>query len=288
MQRMCTQNALPLKHYGFMIGLQYFRQDDSMRRYVLSFLFVCLSASADDLADANRLLAAKDYAKALPLFTKAARAGNSEAQFRLGEMYWYGDGTAQDLNAAREWIGKAAAAGVPDAKESLAILERRKTREKEIAYWMSEYRGEELRSGKFACPAPAIPVLSKTNEEIEATRAAVATWQTCYNGFVSNFNSAMPPGKVIPQDVLDMMSPAEFERVRAHIEPTYRKIILDAQTQADATLAQRDAWEKSTQAFVKEENLRRKRQLELDTIRNVRDNEMRLHGSTNTRITTGK
>lgn len=259
-----------------------------MRRFVFSFLLVCLSASADDLADASRLLAAKDYAKALPLYTKAAQAGNPEAQFRLAEMYWYGDGTAQDLNAARDWMAKAAAAGVPDAKESLAIIERRKTRGNEITYWMSEYRGDELRSGKYACPAPAIPVMSRTNEEIQATRAAVASWQDCYNGFVSNFNAAMPPGKVIPQDVLDMMSPAEFERVQAHIGPIYRKILQDAQTQADATLAQRDAWEKTTQGFVKEENLRRKRQIELETTRIVRDNEMRLHGNTDARVSTGK
>jgi len=259
-----------------------------MRRLVFSLLFVCLTASADDLADANRLLAAKDYAKALPLYTKAAQAGNPEAQFRLAEMYWFGDGTAQDLDAARDWMAKAAAAGVPDARESLDILKRRKTRGKEINYWMSEYRGDELRSGKYACAAPAIPVLSKTNEEIQAVRASVATWQECYNGFVSNFNAAMPPGKVIPQDVLDMMSPAEFERVQAHIEPTYRKILADAQTQANATLAQRDAWEKATQSFVKEENVRRKRQIELETTRIVRDNELRLHGGTDARVSTGK
>jgi hypothetical protein len=259
-----------------------------MRRLMLSLLFVCLGASADDLAEANRLLAAKEYGKALPLYTKAAHAGNPEAQFRLGEMYWYGDGTAQDLDAARAWIGKAAAAGVPDARESLAILERRKTRGSEISYWMNEYRGDELRSGKYACPAPAIPVMSKTNEEIQATRAAVETWQACYNGFVSNFNAAMPAGKVIPQDVLDMMSPSEFDRVRAHIEPAYRTILLEAQTRADATLAQRDAWEKATQAFVKEENLRRKRQIELETTQIVGDNQLRLHGNTDARVHTGK
>jgi hypothetical protein len=259
-----------------------------MRRFVFSLLFVCLCARADDLSEANRLLAARDYGKALPLYTKAAQAGNPEAQFRLGEMYWYGDGTVQDLNAAREWIGKAAAAGTPDAKESLAILERRKSRGNEITYWMNEYRGEELQSGKYACPAPSIPALSKTNEEIEATRAVVASWQACYNGFVSNFNAAMPAGKVIPQDVLDMMSPAEFERVRAHIEPQYRKILLDAQTRADATLAQRDAWEKATQGFVKEENLRRKRQLDLETTRIVVDNDQRLHQNTDARVSKGK
>lgn len=259
-----------------------------MRRLLCSLMFVCIGASANDLTEANRLLDAKDYSKAITLYMKAAQAGNPEAQFRLGEMYWYGDGTAQNLNAAHEWIGKAAAAGFPEAKESLAILERRKVRGSEINFWLSEYRGDELRSGKYACPAPAIPLMSKSNEEIEGTRAAVASWQECYNDFVRNLNASMPAGKVIPQDVLDMMSPAEFERARSRIEPAYRTIMLEAQARADATLAQRDAWEKATAAFVKQENLRRKRQIELETTRIVSDIDTRLHGNTDARVSTGK
>lgn len=258
-----------------------------MRHILFCLLLVGFSAHADDLADADRLLAAKDYGKALPLYAKAAAAGNAEAQFRLGEMYWYGDGTAQDLNAAQEWMAKAAAAGNQDARESLPILERRKARGVEIVYWMTQYRGEELRSGKFACPAPVIPAVSKNNAEIAATDAAIKSWQLCYNGFVENLSAAMPAGKVIPQEVLDMMSPAEFERVQAHIEPVYRKIMSDAQAQAAVTLAQRDAWEKSTQAFVLEENRRRK-QVEMETARVTTDMMRRLPGATDNRALSGK
>jgi len=47
-----------------------------MRRLLLCLMFVSLGASADDLSEANRLLAAKEYGKALPLYAKAAKAGN--------------------------------------------------------------------------------------------------------------------------------------------------------------------------------------------------------------------
>jgi hypothetical protein len=258
-----------------------------VRRLLFCLLLVSVGAMADDLSDANRLLAAKDYARALPLYAKAAEAGNAEAQFRLGEMYWYGDGTAQDLGKANAWMQKAAAAGNQDARESLAILERRKTRGAEIDYWMSQYTGEELRSGKFACPAPTIPLVSKTNAGIAATAAAIQSWQECYNGFVDNVSASMPAGKVIPQDVLDMMTPAEFARVQAHIEPVYRKIVTDAQTQAAATLAQRDAWEKATLAFAAEETRRRK-QAEIETARIKEDMMRRLPGSTDNRALSGK
>jgi TPR repeat protein len=258
-----------------------------MRRFVFCLMFVSVTAGAADLSEANRLLAAKEYGKALPLYTQAARSGDAQAQFRLGEMYWYGDGTAQDLDAAIEWMGKAAAAGNPDAKECLAILERRKLRGAEIDYWMTQYRGEELHSGKFACPAPAFPPVSKTNGEIAATEAGFTSWQACYNGFVDNFSASMPVGKVISQEVLDMMSPAEFERVRAHIEPLYRKIMTDGQAQAAAVLAQRDAWEKSTRAFVIEANRRRKQQ-ELENARIAAETMIRLPGATDNRALSGK
>lgn len=54
-------------------------------------------ALADDLADANKLLENKAYPQALAAFTKLANAGNAEAQFHLGEMYWYGEAGSVDL-----------------------------------------------------------------------------------------------------------------------------------------------------------------------------------------------
>jgi TPR repeat protein len=128
-----------------------------MRRFLLSLLLVSCTAMADDLSDANKFLAAKQYDKALPLYTKLAKAGNPEAQFRVGEMYWYGDGTAQDLRAARGWFEKAAAAGNADAKESLAALDRRATRGSEIDYWTKGYDGADLRAGQFPRSRPRMP-----------------------------------------------------------------------------------------------------------------------------------
>lgn len=38
------------------------------------------------------------------MYARLAEAGNTEAQFLLGEMYWYGDGAASDLTLATSWI----------------------------------------------------------------------------------------------------------------------------------------------------------------------------------------
>jgi TPR repeat protein len=80
---------------------------------------------ADELADADKLMAAKDYTRALPIYAKLAAGGNAVAQFHLGELYWYGEGTAVDMAKGDELFKKAADAGVADAKLALQMTPQR-------------------------------------------------------------------------------------------------------------------------------------------------------------------
>ncbi len=62
----------------------------------------------------------KDPVLALQLFLGAARRGHSGSQLFVGNAYLNGEGTAKDLRLAREWLEKAAQAGVPPAMTLLA------------------------------------------------------------------------------------------------------------------------------------------------------------------------
>lgn len=53
---------------------------------------------------------------------KAARAGDPDAQYALGYMYYYGVGTARNPALAQTWISKAAAQGQPLALKASHIL----------------------------------------------------------------------------------------------------------------------------------------------------------------------
>lgn len=226
-----------------------------MKRLLGILLLLCAGvASADELGDANRLLKDKAYDKAFPIYSRLAAAGNPEAQFRLGEMYWYGDGTATNLVAAKMWLQKAAATGHHDAQEDLAALKAREGRDADIAYWTTNYKGEDLTSGKFACPAPAIPKVSTTNGDIKTVSDAVATWQTCYNGFVANVNAALPPGKRIPDEVAALMTPHEMAAASAHLDQVYGGVIARAQATASTVAKERDAWQKATEQYVAAQN----------------------------------
>lgn len=226
-----------------------------MKRLLCALVFgVSGLAIAGPLEDADKLLAAKAYDQALPLYAKLAEAGNTEAQFRLGEMYWYGDGTAVDIKAASNWMQKAAARGHAGAIESLEILKQREVRAADIAYWTTAYQGEDLVSGQYKCAAPRLPEVTETNEQIKASTEAYAAWQTCYNGFVANMNDAMPAGKRIPADIANLMTPRETIQAVAHLDKVYGQIIEKAQQDANRITSRYGIWHESTALRVAAEN----------------------------------
>lgn len=63
-----------------------------------------------------------DQLRAEAAIRKAAKAGNPEAQFRLGVMYGNGDGVGLDYEQALAWFGKAAAQGHENALITLAWM----------------------------------------------------------------------------------------------------------------------------------------------------------------------
>jgi TPR repeat protein len=222
-----------------------------MKRVLCLVLLVATGfAAADELGDANRLLANKSYDKALPIYQRLAEAGNADAQFRLGEMYWFGDVSKPDLVTAEKWFRKSAAAGSADAVASLASLKRREIRGNEIVYWTTTYQGEDLISGKLACAAPTLPTVSKSASQIKTVAASMSTWHECYNRFVTNVNALLPAGKAIPADVVDMMTPAEAQQAQRHLDQVYSKVIANAQRNADVIIAQENAWVETTQQYV--------------------------------------
>lgn len=243
-----------------------------MRALILAIaLSVSGAAFADDLADANKALAAKSYPQAVQLFSKLAEAGNAEARFRLGEMYWFGQGVPVDRAKGDALFAQAAAAGVGEASKALARSARRAERSADIAWWTTKYDGADLTSGKYRCERPAIPAVSKTNAQITATNAAYNAWAACYNGFIANLGDAMPAGKRLPADIVELMSDAEIEQARAHMDRVYAAVADKEQAGAGELVAQHGAWEKATVAFVSDANklagVRKdmeKAQLELD------------------------
>jgi TPR repeat protein len=226
-----------------------------MRQLILALVLgAALPAFASDLAQANRLLEAKSYSQAIALLDKLAAQGDSGAQLRLGQVYWYGEGVKADRARGDALFARASAAGNKDAAEAMTLSARRGQHDGDIGYWTRTYDGTDLRAASDACKRPVIPAKSTTNKEIKATQDEVAAWKGCHNDFVARMQAALPVGKSIPPDVLDLMSDEEVEQAKVHLSAIYKRLTEETASGASQTLAAYDAWEKTTVDFVKTEN----------------------------------
>ena len=64
----------------------------------------------------------QDYKKALQWFARAADQGNVSAQYNLGLMYYHGDGIPQDYKKAVQWFTRAAEQGHDMAQYNLGFM----------------------------------------------------------------------------------------------------------------------------------------------------------------------
>lgn len=208
------------------------------------------AAMADDLGDADKALRARDFGRAFPLYARLADAGNAEAQFRLGEMYWYGDGMAVDMGKSRAWLQKAAAAGHAGAREALALLAQRERYAGDIAYWTTKYEGEDLVSGRYACPMPDIPDVSTQIEEIRKVGGEMRRWASCYNKFAADVSAAGPTSNRIPAELRKLMTPPELAQTVKRLDTVVAAVIQRRESEADVFAARRANWMAATDKYL--------------------------------------
>jgi uncharacterized protein len=245
-----------------------------MRKYIFCLaMLISAIAFADDLSQANKLLEAKSYPEAVAMLARLADAGNPEAQLRLGQVHWYGEGTAVDRNKADALFAKAAAAGNAQARQAMALSGLREQHLNDIAWWTKAYDGADLRAAMDACALPAIPEKSTENDAIKKVRGDMAGWVGCHNGFVKRLEAFLPVGKAIPVEVLDLMSDEEVEQAKMHLGAVYKQVTVDAAARAATSQGAYAQWEKRTTAYVSEQN-----GLEAERQREIRDDmeKMRL------------
>ena len=211
-------------------------------------------AAASELTDANALFDKKAYPQALQLYTKLGNAGNVEAQRRVGEMYFYGEAGEVDEAKAEPWLRKAAAKGEKTAVALLDLIAQRAAHRADIEYWTSKYDGADLRSGKFRCPAPRFPQISKLAEEVARVLDSLEAWQQCYNGFVDNLNANSPLTKRIPPEIAKMMNAKETAQAETHLAEVRDGVIEDARVNSKLVLAEFGVWRSATAAYVAEHN----------------------------------
>jgi TPR repeat protein len=212
------------------------------------------AACADELADADALFAKKAYPEALQKYTKLANAGNPVAQQHLGEMYFYGEAGASDMEKAAAWFRKAAAKGNATAIAALEMMKQREARRADLDYWMTKYDGSDVRTDEYRCPKPRFPAVSRLSEEIERNSAKMTAWQNCYNRYAEHLNEVTPLTKRIPEDVKKLLTKAEYETAEAHLNAVQERLSEDAKIGAKMVVADFTVWRDATDAWIREHN----------------------------------
>jgi uncharacterized protein len=92
------------------------------RTAVLAMALLACAAAADPREDANQAYEKGDYAAALGLWRPLAERGDADAAYRLGALFYRGEGTSRDYREALKWFGLAAEQGHAGARSSLGSM----------------------------------------------------------------------------------------------------------------------------------------------------------------------
>jgi TPR repeat protein len=219
---------------------------------------LCCAASAAtpaaDLADADAAFARKAYPEALQKYTRLAGAGNTSAQQHLGEMYFYGEAGAVDIDKATQWFTKAAAKGNAVATASLEMIRQRTARRKELDWWITGYDGSDVRTDEFRCTPPRFPAVSKVNEEIDTIAAKMKSWQECHNRYADHLAKSTPLVNRIPDDINKLLTKPEIEKAAAHMAQVQEGLAEDSKVGARLVMADYNVWRNATEAYIAEHN----------------------------------
>lgn len=211
-------------------------------------------AHAGELEDAQKLWDDKQFYKSFQIFNKLAQEGNVKAQWQLGEMYGFGEGTEEDAKKAEYWLEQAAAQGSAEAVTSLSVVKKRQTHLADIAYYTTKFDGANASYASFGCIHPVIPERSTTNEEISEVNASIIKWTECYNRFVVNLSNVAAPEKTISSSILPLMNNEEFKKSAVLIGKVYEDIWINA-NQMEKIISQKiNSWKMATEKFVAENN----------------------------------
>lgn len=186
-------------------------------RKSLSFvlaLFIGAPAAASDLEQATQAYQRGDHARAYKLMRPLAERGEPEAMARLGDMYVFGHGVAEDPRQAARWWRRAAEKGVTSAMANLATLYARglgglSQDWQEAARW--------FRTAAERGHAPSMLTLSDmyvNGVGVELDDVAACAWAALAARFLPIEDETRERAEQLHDALLLFISPDEQERCR--------------------------------------------------------------------------
>lgn len=91
-------------------------------RLLAALCFICILYACKANDSPEQAFAAGDYGTAFNMWQERADAGETNACYRLGVLYYLGFGTEQNNHRAYQWFLRAARSGHPSAQRDLGLM----------------------------------------------------------------------------------------------------------------------------------------------------------------------
>ncbi|WMW81414.1 M56 family metallopeptidase [Undibacterium cyanobacteriorum] len=198
------------------------------------------------IAEAQRLRDKREWQKARTVLQNLAENGNAEAQQALGEMYWRGQGVATNTQLASEWFKRASASGFSAADKYLTILNERENKLHEIAYYTEQYDGKDWNFNEMKCVRPEFSTTLNSSTDIEFMIYQINEFATCFNRYGERLNASKVSDRVLPNNVVRIMTDEEIEKALNRNIRVMATIRLTANLIAEDFMIEKQNWETRT------------------------------------------
>lgn len=166
----------------------------------------------ETIVEAKKMLEAKSFESARSILLTLTKQGNAEAFGLLGEMYWFGDGTAVDMKTAETYFKQGAAKADAKSQGFLNLIAQREARKGEISFYTNEAVDPKFRYLDNKCVTPEYGINSYAyNQKLNTI------WRKCYREFQSAIQQAKEKDQVVvPEDLLQILTEDEIKKVEAN------------------------------------------------------------------------
>jgi beta-lactamase regulating signal transducer with metallopeptidase domain/TPR repeat protein len=160
------------------------------------------------IEDAKLAIKAKSYNEAVEILKHLAINHDTQAQSMLGAMYWFGEGTALNLEEGEKWSRLAAAKGDHQAIKLVHTIDERIQNRNAILFFTGENQNTHFNYLENKCQQPVY------NPSLFASNASVLeAWNKCAKKHLEALKTAKAQDQlIVPPNLLAILTDREIKK----------------------------------------------------------------------------
>lgn len=185
-----------------------------------------------------------------------ASATDSDSQVALGEMIWKSKADESSLKSAEDLLKKAAASGNTKAQKYLELFAEREKQQAKIGYYVHDFDGSEFKAMEAKCDKPTFTESPISVQTIEQMIGKMESFAACFNQYSESLRVSSADDKLVPAEILRLMSGDEAKKAIAHTKGIYAMLRVKAKITAEEFNDDKRHWEEKTRIYFNGSKLR--------------------------------